>query len=311
MTIRHLKIFIAVVETGKMNAAAKKLYITQPSVSQAIHELEEHYHILLFERFSKKLFITESGRLLYSYAKPLISQFDLLEENMLTKKHREKYHLGATISVGGSILSQTVKQLEEQFPALDIYAFVGNTKEVEEKLLNMELDTGIVEGIIKSPDLITHPILDDPLVLACSKNHPLASLSALSPDDLNQQDFAIREDGSGTRELLERFLSSHGIPIHVRFESHTPDAIKNALRENLCLTLISARLLTKELQSGEFIAFSNQSALWNRSFRLVYHKRKSNMVYLNAVKQIISCFTNPSMQDDLPLRPFQEKNRDH
>ena len=62
MTIRHLKIFIAVAETGKMSAAAEKLYITQPSVSQAIRELEEHYQTLLFERLSKKLFITEAGK---------------------------------------------------------------------------------------------------------------------------------------------------------------------------------------------------------------------------------------------------------
>lgn len=69
MTLRHLKIFIEVVETKTMSAAAKNLYIAQPSVSQAVHELEEHYHTLLFERYAKKLYITDSGKLLYTYAK--------------------------------------------------------------------------------------------------------------------------------------------------------------------------------------------------------------------------------------------------
>ena len=65
MTIRHLKIFLAVAESGKMSLAAEQLFITQPSVSQAIRELEEHYQTLLFERLSKKLYITEDGKKLY------------------------------------------------------------------------------------------------------------------------------------------------------------------------------------------------------------------------------------------------------
>ena len=79
MTIRHLKIFFQVADTGTMSAAAKNLYMTQPSVAQQ-WELEEHYHVLLFERFAKKLYITEAGRQLYRYARLVITQFDLLEE---------------------------------------------------------------------------------------------------------------------------------------------------------------------------------------------------------------------------------------
>ena len=94
MTIRHLKIFIAVADTGKMSAAAEKLYITQPSVSQAVRELEEHYQTLLFERLSKKLFITEAGKRLYSYARPVVAQFDLIEENMVQESRIQRLRIG-------------------------------------------------------------------------------------------------------------------------------------------------------------------------------------------------------------------------
>ena len=193
MTLRHLKIFIEVVETGKMSAAAKNLYIAQPSVSQAVHELETHYRTLLFKRYSKKLFITDSGRLLYTYAKQLAAQFDRMEENMLTKKRREKFRIRATISVGGSILSPVVKRFRQEFPDLDVYAFVGNTQEIEVRLLNMDLDAGIIEGFVKSADLITVPLLEDPMVLACSADHPLAGRSVLHIEDLQGQEFVIRE----------------------------------------------------------------------------------------------------------------------
>ena len=70
MTIRHLRIFVAVAETGQMSRAARLLYLTQPTVSQAVRELEEHYHTLLFERLSKRLYITEEGKRLLALASP-------------------------------------------------------------------------------------------------------------------------------------------------------------------------------------------------------------------------------------------------
>ena len=82
MTVRHLKIFIAVADTGKMSQAAEQLYISQPTVSQAIRELEEHYHVQLFERYAKKLYITEAGRHLLGLARVAVEQFDRLEEEM-------------------------------------------------------------------------------------------------------------------------------------------------------------------------------------------------------------------------------------
>lgn len=83
MTIRHLKIFVAVADTGQMSKAARLLYLSQPTVSQAIRELEEHYHVLLFERLSKRLYITEEGKRLLSHAREVLARFDHLEEQML------------------------------------------------------------------------------------------------------------------------------------------------------------------------------------------------------------------------------------
>ncbi len=80
MTIRHLRIFIEVVTSESMSAAASKLFISQPTVSQAIRELEEHYGVLLFNRLNRRLYITDAGKKLFSYAKGVVKQFDELEE---------------------------------------------------------------------------------------------------------------------------------------------------------------------------------------------------------------------------------------
>ena len=79
MNIRHLKIFITVADCGKMSEAAEKLFISQPSVSQAIKEIEDYYGVKLFERLSKKLYITDSGKLLLRYARHIVGSFNEME----------------------------------------------------------------------------------------------------------------------------------------------------------------------------------------------------------------------------------------
>ena len=272
-----------------MSSAAERLYITQPSVSQAIHELEDHYNILLFERLSKKLFITEDGKLFYNYAKQVVSQFDLMEKNLFNKNRKETLRIGATVSVCGSILSNVVKDLQEACPDTDLFAYGSNTRTIEEKLLKMELDVGIIEGQAKHHDLIQIPIIDDMLVLVCNTEHPFAKLDAVAVSDLEGQNFVMREDGSGTRELFEKTLDMYNVHIKTLFEENTPGAIMNAVLINNCLCVISARLAEKEAQAGHVKLFVRESQGWNRSFSLVYHKDK---LYTSSMEKLQSILLN-------------------
>lgn len=273
MTIRHLKIFIAVVETGKMSAAANRYYISQPTVSQAIKELEDHYGVLLFERISKKLYITEAGKNLFTYAKMVVNQFDELEDNMM-KGFSEKLRIGATITVGSCIMPQLINQYEKIKPEVKTFAYVNNTKSIEEKLLKSELDIGIVEGKIKNHDLVVIPVINDYLVIVCSKNHRFSGCSNISVKDLEKEPFVMREEGSGTRELFENYISRCGANINIKWEVTCPDMMKKVVIMNNCLAAISARLVEKEAKKGLlYVIKSNEKAL-DRSFSLVYYKNK-------------------------------------
>lgn len=119
MTIRHLKIFLAVAETGKMSEAAARLYISQPTVSQAIRELEDHYGTRLFERLSKKLYITPAGKELYGGALKAVREFDQLEQNMKEGSLREVLRLGASITVGTCLIPALLKDFEGAMPQVE------------------------------------------------------------------------------------------------------------------------------------------------------------------------------------------------
>lgn len=301
MTIRHLKIFLAVAETGKMSRAAQKLYITQPSVSQAIRELEEYYQVLLFERISKRLHITEHGQRLYGYARQAVAQFDLLEENM-KKNVKEKLRIGATVSVCKGVLPCLVYQFRKEYPDIEIYSCEGNSRAIEQKLLNMELDVGIIEGKVKSRELISIPMIDDFMVLACGQQHPFANKEILHVEELQGEEFAMRERGSGSRELFEEYLQRHHIRIKTVFEENTPEALISAVKIVGCLSVLSVRLIEQEIRRKEICIFQQAEKEWNRCFSFVYHKDKFVTKGMKAMEEITRAYGKNSRLEEIRAR---------
>ena len=258
MTIRHLTVFAAVAEQGSMSAAAKHLYLSQPTVSQAVRELEAHYNGLLFERLGKKLYLTERGKLLLPHAREMIRQFQQLEE----------------LTVGTCLTPSIILDLQKKIPDLDVYSFVTNTQNIEQKLLRSELDAAVVEGEIHSPDLVVLPIIDDCLVLAAGKKHPFYRRGRIHVQELNNQKFAVREYGSGTRQLFEDYTLRHDLKIRTAWEANSPRALLNAVLYNQMLSVMSIRLMHHEIRHRSVRVFCNEAGEWNRKFKLVYHKNK-------------------------------------
>lgn len=299
MTIRHLRVFVAVATTGKMCDAANELFISQPTVSQAIKELEEYYNTLLFERLGRKLHITEAGKDLLFYASNLLKDFDDIEKKMLAISEHRKINIGATITVGNCILPELINSLKEAHPNIDTYACIANTNRIEEMILNSEIDLGIIEGNINNPSLISITALDDYLVLACSKNHTFAQRDKIKLEDLKNQDFILREEGSGTRKLFEDYINNKGIPINVVLQSNCPGSIKRSILLNNFLSVMSIRLIEDEVKSGEMCFFKCTDDYWHRGLKIVYHKDKFKDPVLKDLISIFENFDNKYKKDVL------------
>lgn len=274
MTIRHLKIFLAVVDCGKMSAAAEKLHITQPTISQAIAEIEKFYNILLFERLNKKLYLTESGKKMLSYASHIVSLFDEMEKEMLNRSKSTVLHAGATITVGTCVFDSLISNFEKETPDVKINVFVDNTSVIEDMILKSMLDFAVVEGEIKSPDIIVKPVIDDELVLVCSKNGQPFDRNNIDIHDLENLPFILREPGSGTRELFIRQTERNNVDINIKWVCNNSEAIKNAVMEGQGLTVISKKLVTEELEKGKLHLININNVELKRKFSLVYHKNK-------------------------------------
>ena len=301
MTLRHLLIFMTVAEQGSMSAAARTLYLSQPTVSQAIRELETHYNGLLFERFGKKLYLTDRGKLLLPQARELVHSFQHLEEMMLNQGQSSTLKLGSTITVGTCLTPDLILELRQAFPDLNVYSYVSNTRDIEKKLLRSELDAAVVEGEIQSSDLVVLPIIDDTLVLAAGKEHPFYNKEYLTVQELNNQKYAVREAGSGTRQLFEDFAVRHGISYEIAWEANSPGTLLNAVLNDQILSVMSLRLMEPEIKKQSVHVFYQEQGEWNRKFKLVYHKNKFLTPAVYELEKILHRYKHMKLPENMGI----------
>ncbi|MDL2227013.1 LysR family transcriptional regulator [Deltaproteobacteria bacterium OttesenSCG-928-M10] len=275
MDLRRLTTFITVAETGNMTMAAGQLYISQPTVSQTITELEEHYQAKLFERYPKKLCLTEAGRRLFSHAQTIVANFACLERQMRAGPGRNFLRLGASLTVGSSVMGHLAATLKQKSKNTDLHVMVENTNTIERKLLENKLDAAIVEAEIKHPFILTEPIINDCLVLVCSRKHPLAKRQSIRLHELANEVFLMREEGSGTRALFESVMRGHGLSYQIAWESSSVESIKQAVIHNHGLAVISGRLVAGELASGKIKFLPVSDCMWKRHFLLAWHRDKN------------------------------------
>lgn len=225
-----------------------------------------------------------------------VRAFDDLELQMQSESKVEHFRIGATVTVGSCLLPSLLEEFQKRRPFVDVFSFIGNTATIEDKLLHSELDVGIVEGIIKSPDLVSIPMVEDYLVLACSTEHPFSTRHSFSPSDLEGMDFVMREKGSGTRALFEDYLRTNHIRIRCRVEAPFPEAMKHAILSNHCMAVISVRLIEEELQKGTIHMLPHPENAWNRTFNLVYHKDKILTDSIIQLKNLLLQYRKPEIR---------------
>ena len=272
-TLKQLKTFIAVAEYKQMSEAAKKLYISQPTVSQIILDLENEYQTKLFERFPKELKITKSGLLLLNSAREIAASHNHLEQTMKNINSLRPLRIGATLTIGNTLMATLADDLLKAHPDIDTTVFVDNTQTVEQRLIHNELDVALVEGIIVRQEILTEPVLEDTLCLILGKEHPLAKKSSVTIDDLRHQNFIMREKGSGTRAIFENILLTHHVPYVTKWECSSRSAIIDAARHNLGIGILSQRCVTEYEEKGEIITRPIKNVSMKRYFYLCRNRR--------------------------------------
>jgi LysR family transcriptional regulator, transcriptional activator of the cysJI operon len=285
MTLRHFKIFKTVCEENSMTSAAKKLFMTQPSISQVVLELEQYYGVRLFNRVSKKLFITDSGLKLQNYAEKILSLVDEanLKLSNLEKGEKAILRVGATITIGETFFSNLISQFMLKNNDIEIRSVVNNLESMTAMVLSDEIDIAIIAAAsIDESKLKAISFHKDKLVLTCSKSHPLFSKSIIDTDEILIHKIIVREKGSDVRDLLER--QNTDLKISGVYNSY--NAILKSVKNNLGVAVIPSVFIPKDDNSIHAIDIINTD--FKREYFIVTKKDKDSSPYIE--KFIDHCF---------------------
>ena len=149
-----------------------------------------------------------------------------------------------------------------------------NTRKIEQLILTDRLDLGVVEGETMSPDIISRPFMDDELTLICGPRHRFAGMDVIEPKDLANEDFVIREYGSGTRKTFEDVMTAKGLSWRITWTCNNADSIRAAVSEGLGIAVISQRAVVHDITLGLLCALPVRDLEFKRTFKIVYHKNK-------------------------------------
>lgn len=274
MKIRHLKIFITVHDEGNMTTAANKLFMTQPSISQAIKELESYYGVVLFERLSRKLYITASGEKLYQYASHIIKLFDEVEDNLKENALQKKLMIGANYTVGVSLIHEYIEKFKRLYPNSEIMVNVNKSSILIEMLRKNELDLALIEEIKSKSDLVETVFYNDRIMIVADPEHHLFSKKEVTAHDIVNERLLLREKGSGVRNLFELRMNQIGLFFKPYWESTSTTALINAAKSKIGITVLPFQLLKEHIVLGSLKELKVKDIDFSRKLTIVYHKNK-------------------------------------
>lgn len=178
-SLRQLEVFVAIAHQQNLTRAADELAMSQSAASSSLKELESQFGLQLFDRIGKRLQLNEQGRLLRPQAEALLAQARDFEQSLLQHAEAGPLNVGATLSIGNYLAVGLMAQYMERYPKASLQLDVANTRNIVERVLNFELDVGLIEGELNHPDLEILSWRQDELAVFCHPDHPGAAVDSL------------------------------------------------------------------------------------------------------------------------------------
>lgn len=274
MTLRHIRIFLEVYRACNVTRAAENLHMTQPAVTRAIQEMEQHYGVRLFERMYHRLSPTESAKKVYPQAAYLLDGFDRIENTLHACQERGQIRVGATMTLGSTLLPALTEKFSARHPECEMYVQVGNGSAIAEALCENQLDMVLLENGVPKEELHCENIGTDELCAVLAKKCPLAAYKALTPEQLAQAKLLVREKGSTARSVLESAAEARGLTLHLAWESVSTDALVQAAVRGLGIAILPQPVAEQYAKTEEICLRTIEDLPLVRRRVLVWHKEK-------------------------------------
>ncbi len=278
MADRRLQVFHAVAKHLSFTKAADALFMTQPAVTFQIRQLEEQFNTRLFDRGQGRVSLTAAGNVALEFAERILALSTELDNRLqeLSGQLGGPLHIGASTTIADYMLPRVLGAFKAEFPAAVPRLFVANSDAVQSRVAERSLDVGFIEGDSHIPALVADVLCDDELQVTCAPTHPLAQLEMATAQSLQGYAHISREPGSGTREVVDNYLESSGVPpdsLPRVMELGSPEALKGLVATGLGYSIMSCATVANEIRLGQLVQIPLAPRLV-RQLTVVYPKER-------------------------------------
>ncbi len=252
----RLKVFKTVAEELSFTRAAKELFLSQPSVTNHIKELEREVGSALFVRMGNSITLTQAGEVLYDYALKIDLLYKEFAEriNVINKTNSGNLRLGASTTISQYILPRILSLFKKRFPEINLTLFNGNSTQIEQLLINKKIDLGLIEGNSNLPQIKYETFLHDEIILVTSVENRKINEQEITLSELIKIPLVIRESGSGTLDVIDSALKKVNISrsnLNIEIQLGSTEAIKEYLKFSDAAAFLSINAIQSELLSNK------------------------------------------------------------
>lgn len=288
MTIRDLEIFIEVVKAKNMSNAAKNLEISQPTVSHAISQIENEYNVKLFDRVSKKLYITDVGLRLYDFALNILEQFEETVIFLQSSSTAHNINLGVSSNFSSQFLLEIIDEYEEKKNDVSIRVYVDSREKIIQKLESGIINLAIIDGDVGVEDNSAEPFFEDEIFIISSKNSSINDKDVLEAEDLKNKKFVLGDLDAYSKKILLNYLREKSIPIDLKFICQNKDMVLNIVKNTDALSIGAS----SSFNDHDLVKHRLSDISIKRTYYLVYHNdaflKKNLKNFVNFVKNKFS-----------------------
>lgn len=302
VSLRQLRIFEAVARLSNYTRAAEELHLSQPAVSMQVHQLEDTVGLPLFERLGKSIVLTEAGREIYQYSRGISRSLQEMEEVLEAMKgvNRGRLHV-AVASTVNYFAPRLLAVFHQRYPGIIPRLDVTNRESLVRLLEANGIDIALMGIPPRDVEVEAEAFMDNPLVVIAPPDHPLAAEHAIPISRLATEVFVMRESGSGTRQSMERHFKESGQTIRHGIQMTRNEAVKQAVRSGLGLSVVSLHTIELELETGRLLVLDVEGFPLQRQWYLVYRRGKRLSPAAAAFRDFV-LREGPKIAGPMPLR---------
>ena len=296
MTLNQLKIFIAIAEVGNVTKAADLLGITQSAASASIASIENIYQVKLFERVGRSIILSEVGKRFLPEAQKVISSAKSATKflKLISKKTVGSINIAASQTIANYWLPRRLALFHARNPEVSLHLTMSNTRDVENAIVKGKADIGFVEGQVSSNNLKLIEVDHDQIALVASTARWASLGLSDNAIDIKKLPWIIREQGSGTRSVLEDLVIKNNLSwsdLDIILELPSNESVREAVIAGLGVTFISRHVVSLALENN--ILKASSVNLPPRKYQMVLQKNK---IFNNAENTLIEMIKEKNIE---------------